>query len=109
VRATSRKARLRAEYASWYPNISTTAWYPVSTLVRKLTRQLRRGDGDPGSSPPWVAGARLLNDSHFEFRGGVQRDSTWRTRAGDTTVWPALRNQRDLPLPGSAGESKQRP
>lgn len=91
VEAESRQARLRSEYASWYPDVSVTRWYPVSTLVRMVMRQLVHGD--PGPSPRWAPGARPLDDRHFEFRGGAERDATWRTRAGDTTVWPAGRSR----------------
>jgi len=41
--AKSRQARLRSEYASWYPKVSVTTWYPVLTLVRKVTRQMVHG------------------------------------------------------------------
>jgi hypothetical protein len=108
VGATSRKVRLRSEYASWYPNVSATTWYPVLTLVRTITRQLVHGGGDPRSSARWAAGGRILDDRHFEFRGGVQRDSGWRTRAGDTTVWPAAVDQRYPPHPSSVREDKHR-
>jgi hypothetical protein len=83
--AKSRQARLRSEYASWYPKIAVVTWYPVMALVRKVKRQLARGD--PRSSPR--SNGRILDDRHFEFRGGVERDASLRTRAGDTTVWPA--------------------
>ena len=87
--AKSRQATLRSEYASWYPKIAVGTWYPVLTVVRKVKRQLVRGD--PRSSPG--SGARILDDRHFEFRGGVERDASLRTRAGDTTVWPAAGDQ----------------
>lgn len=86
VEATLRQARLKSEYASWYPSLSVTRWYPVATLVPMVTHQLVHGD--PGSSPRWAPGNRPLDDRHFEFRGGVERDAAWRTRAGDTSVWP---------------------
>ena len=83
----SRQARLRSEYASWYPNISLSIWFPVSVVVRKVTRQLVHGDST--LAPRWAASGRILDDRHFEFRGGEDRDAGLRTRAGDTTVWPA--------------------
>ena len=86
VEATSRQARLRPEYGSWYPNLSVTRWYPVTTLVRLVARQLVHHD--PPASPRWAPGSRPLDDRHFEFRGGLERDAAWRTRAGDTSVWP---------------------
>jgi hypothetical protein len=108
VGAMVRKARLRSEYASWYPDISVTTWYPVATLVRKVTRQLVHGEGDPRSSPRWAVGGRTLDDRHFEFRGGVERDARWRTRAGDTTVWPAAARQPRPSSQGSGQEEKHR-
>jgi hypothetical protein len=57
-------------------------------LVRLVARQLVQGD--TGSSPR-LSGTRPLDDRHFEFRGGVERDAAWRTRAGDTSVWPFQR------------------
>ena len=100
MEATSRQARLRPEYASWYPSVSATRWYPVSALVQIVMRQLVQGE--PGSAPRWAASGRPLDDRHFEFRGGVERDATWRTRAGDTTVWPAGGMQ-----PRTAGQSSR--
>ena|SRR5689334_3414491 len=82
-----RQAKLRSEYASWYPSIWVATWYPVLAVLRKVTQQLVRGD--PDSAPRWAAGDRILDNRHFEFRGGVERDAGLRTRAGDTTVWPA--------------------
>jgi hypothetical protein len=87
MEAQSRQAKVRPEYASWYPSVSATSWYPVSLLVRMVAQQLVHGE--PGLSPRWAVGGRTLDDRHFEFRGGVERDAGWRTRAGDTTVWPA--------------------
>jgi hypothetical protein len=109
VRPKSRQARLRSEYASWYPNVTVTTWYPVLTLVRKVTRQLVHGD--PRSSPRWAVGGRTLDDRHFEFRGGVERDAGLRTRAGDTTVWPAAGDQPQpptIPRQGPVREEKHR-
>ena len=87
--AKSRQAKLRSEYASWYPKIAVDTWYPVLTVLRKVKRQLVRGD--PRLSPR--SSGRILDDRQFEFRGGVQRDASLRTRAGDTAVWPAAIDQ----------------
>ena len=108
MEAKSREARLRSEYASWYPDVSTTRWYPVQTLVQTVMHQLVHGG--PRSSPRWAPAGRALDDRHFEFRGGVERDAGWRTRAGDTTVWPAgaERGRVQRPLPGSSRPSRGR-
>ena len=108
AKAKPRQARLRPEYAAWYPDVSATRWYPVLKLVRAVMHQLVHSG--PRSSPLWSPGSRALDDRHFEFRGGVERDAGWRTRAGDTTVWPAgaERGQRQRPLPGSSRPSRER-
>jgi hypothetical protein len=103
VRARSRQARLRSEYASRYPKIAVATWYPVLTAVRKVKRQLLLGD--PRSSPR--SSGRILNDRHFEFRGGVARDASLRTRAGDTAVWPAAVAQGHRPA--TSGQSLVQP
>ena len=76
-----RQARLRQEYASWYPTISITSWLPASTVARAVRRQLL--EGEPKWAPRWQPGPRLLDDQHFQFRGGTQRRSARRTRIGD--------------------------
>ena len=80
VNLTHRQARLRREYASWYPTIQVTAWFPASMLARKVARQLL--DGEPKGAPRWEPGARLLDDRHFTFRRGEGETRT-AIRAGD--------------------------
>ena len=58
-----RQARLRPEYAEWYPRVAPARWQPAATVRRLVLRQLRRG------SPYWQPGARILSDSHFDFQG----------------------------------------
>ena len=76
-----REARLRPEYASWYPNISVSAWMPASTASRVVRRQLL--EGEPPWAPRWQPGPRILDEQHFKFRGGTQRRSDRRSRVGD--------------------------
>ncbi len=49
-----REARLRPEYASWYPGVTMAGWLPVTALVRAVTRQLL--DGEPRGAPRWQVG-----------------------------------------------------
>jgi hypothetical protein len=76
-----RQARLRPEYASWYPTITVAGWISAMTAGQTVRRQLVQHE--PGSAPRWEVGARLLDELHFIFRGGRPRDSDRRTRAGD--------------------------
>jgi hypothetical protein len=60
----SRQARLREEYATWYPGIPPGRWHLAESVRRIVLRQLRHG------SPSWAPGPRILSDCHFEFQGG---------------------------------------
>ena len=60
-----REARLRPEYAELYPELVPGQWEPAAriaevVLARYLLQQLTDGQPD-----------RALNETHFEFRGGV--------------------------------------
>jgi hypothetical protein len=81
AKAGKREARLRPEFASWYPAISVATWLPASSAARAVRRQLL--EGEPPWAPRWQPGPRLLSDEHFYFRGGTARRSSGRTRVGD--------------------------
>jgi hypothetical protein len=76
-----RQARLRREYAPWYPTLSVTGWVPAATVARAVARQLVQGE--PRWAPRWEVGPRLLDERHFMFRGGIERDGLLRTRLND--------------------------
>jgi hypothetical protein len=59
-----RTARLRPEYADWYPRVEVGRWHDAAYLTELVRRQLVEG------TPAWAAGARILSDEHFEFEGG---------------------------------------
>jgi hypothetical protein len=84
VGAKDRQARLRREYAAWYPTIGVTAWMRAQSAANAVTRQLM--EGEPPWAPRWALGQRVLDDRHFVFRGGVDRAATERTRAGDISA-----------------------
>jgi hypothetical protein len=77
----ARQARIRNEYAAWYPTLSVVTWVPARTVARKVARHLL--DGEPSWAPRWAVGPRLLDPAHFEFRRGHDRDPTVRTRLGE--------------------------
>jgi hypothetical protein len=68
-----REARLRPEYISLYPDLMPGVWVPACTLRDFV---LERGLYQRRTGPP--SHRRLLQESHFEFRGGpVSRHSGW--------------------------------
>lgn len=74
-----REARLKPEYADTYRGIPPGVWEVAGNMVEKLLVLGRRREVS-------VPGERVLNDEHFEFRGGrmsgpVPRQV--RTRLGD--------------------------
>jgi hypothetical protein len=76
--STPREARLKPEFAHLYPGLKSGVWYRAAWLS---ARQFARVpcDGDATSI------ARMLDEQHFEFRGGRPRQ--WRGRntgPGDT-------------------------
>jgi hypothetical protein len=79
-----REARLRPEVAYLYPGIPAGVWLPASELGAKMLMLHLRAPASPN------LGNRLLDDRHFEFRGGVARgETTLRTRWGENGPDPA--------------------
>jgi hypothetical protein len=65
---TEREARLRREFAHLYPGLKPGVWYKAAWLsARQFART--RCDGRADSM------AKVVNESHFEFRGGRPRRS----------------------------------
>jgi hypothetical protein len=61
-----REVRLKPEFAHLYPGLRTEVWYSAAWLsARQFART--RCDGVA------VSIAEVLNDQHFEFRGGRPR------------------------------------
>ncbi len=74
-----REARLRPEAAPLYPQIPAGVWLPATDVGAKLLLwQLK-------APRPVALGERLLDEQHFEFRGGLRRGMAggFRTRAGE--------------------------
>lgn len=61
----ARQARLKPQYAPLYPDVPPGAWTAATTLAQTLMAGLSNRDG-PGA----IVEVRLLDDEHFEFRGG---------------------------------------
>jgi hypothetical protein len=77
-----REARLLPAYASLYPDMKPGVWLPACSLAEFV---LERGLYQRRSGSP--AKHRLLNESHFEFRGGptpADDPHRWPERIGDT-------------------------
>jgi hypothetical protein len=69
-----REARLRAEYADYYPEMLPDMWYLASTVASAL----RHGVKEPPRDH------RPMSDAHFEFRGRVPaRVPNAKTRSSD--------------------------
>jgi hypothetical protein len=66
-----REARLRPEWAEFYPGIDTGVWHVAAQLVPLVLRQRIQGQA------AWEFARRILIDEHFEFRGGRPRDESW--------------------------------
>ena len=61
-----REARLKPEFAALYPGLRPEVWYSAAWLSARQFARIRC-DGAA------VSIAEVLNDQHFEFRGGRPR------------------------------------
>jgi hypothetical protein len=68
-----REARLRGEYASFYPALKPGRWFPIHKLLKRIHRQ-----HDTASREGF--------DAQFEFRGGLDPRNP---------AWPLLRQRAD--------------
>ncbi|HUF35427.1 MAG TPA: hypothetical protein VMN37_05720 [Gemmatimonadales bacterium] len=79
MESTAREARLKPEFAAEYPELEAGVWVPAAELgARLLLWQVQQRGTD-------ALATRILNERHFEFRGGWYRGGTTdlRTRASD--------------------------
>lgn len=60
-----REARLKAEHADIYPGLDAAVWYPAAYVAEYLLARLAALP--PGTEDP---ASRVLDENHFEFRGG---------------------------------------
>lgn|SRR5690242_19801394 len=96
-----REARLRLEYAGWYPAIQLSTWFSAKAVARAVARQLLEGEPHHLQPPRWELGPRILDDRHFEFRGAAEsgRPVGSRTRREDRRGSDA-----NAPASGEVGE-----
>ena len=66
-----REARLRPEWTHLYPGVTPDIWSAAVSLLPLVLRQRVKDEGS------WEFARRILDDAHFEFRGGRSRDSAW--------------------------------
>jgi len=66
---TRREARLRPEYAALYAGVPAGEWRPIAELLDCVAASRLRSGRGSGE----VLRARLLDERHFEFRGGEDR------------------------------------
>ena len=67
----AREVRLKSEFAHLYPGLKPRIWYNAAWLS---ARQFARVPCDGRAASI----ANMLNESHFEFRGGRPRGSNGR-------------------------------
>jgi hypothetical protein len=66
--STAREARLKPEFVHLYPGLEPGVWYKAAWIS---ARQFARQPCDGAASSI----ARMVDESHFEFRGGRPRIS----------------------------------
>jgi hypothetical protein len=77
--STARQARLKPEFAELYPPLTAGIWEPAAEVGAKiLLWQLQQRGTE-------ALGTRLLDERHFDFRGGWCRgaETELRTRVSD--------------------------
>jgi hypothetical protein len=75
----AREAKLRIEYAHMYPGVPAGIWMPAADMGAALLMAHLQSSVAPR------LGNRLLEEAHFEFRGGLVRGAQTeeRTRSGE--------------------------
>ena len=79
MQSTIREARLKAEHAYLYPGVQPGVWMPASAIGQQLLLWHL-------TAPEVPQGERLMDQEHFDFRGGQKRVGSWinmRTRLAD--------------------------
>jgi len=76
-----REARLRPEYLGLYRGIQATDWRPIEVILQQVDKL--PPEERAKTEPP--AGARLLPDAHFEFRGSSPRPEGFPPRLSRVT------------------------
>jgi hypothetical protein len=71
--ATVRLARLRREFVALYPGLDAGPWYPAASVEAYFRAWLSRHPDPERRTAP----LRGLDTAHFEFQGGVPRETPW--------------------------------
>ena len=76
---TAREARLRPEFAERYPQLEAGVWETAAEIGAKVLLWQVQQQGTAALA------SRILDERHFEFRGGWERggETELRTRASD--------------------------
>ena len=76
---TAREARLKPEFAESYPQLEAGVWETAAEVGAKVLLWQVQQQGTAALA------SRILDERHFEFRGGWQRggETELRTRASD--------------------------
>jgi hypothetical protein len=76
---TAREARLRPEFAERYPQLEAGVWETAAEVGAKVLLWQVQQHGTAALA------SRILDERHFEFRGGWERggETELRTRASD--------------------------
>jgi hypothetical protein len=76
---TAREARLKPEYSQSYPHLEAGVWETAAEIGAKVLLWQVQQQGTAALA------TRILDERHFEFRGGWHRggETELRTRAGD--------------------------
>jgi len=76
---TARECRLKPEFADEYPQLEAGVWEPAAEMGAKLLLWQVQQQGTAALA------SRILDERHFEFRGGWYRggETELRTRASD--------------------------
>jgi hypothetical protein len=76
-----REARLRPEFAPLYPGLTPERWEPAARIAEAVLANVLLHE--MGEAP---LADRTLNETHFEFRGGVEAERPARAdRASDSS------------------------
>jgi hypothetical protein len=78
-----REVRLRPEFAGLYPGLEPGAWQDATVLAEQMLSEHRLRP-----SPGYMLSDRVLDNEHFEFRGGDSRarPRIARTRRTDPAI-----------------------
>jgi hypothetical protein len=79
MESTAREARLRPEFAERYPQLEAGVWETAAEVGAKVLLWQVQQQGTSALA------SRILDERHFEFRGGWERgrETELRTRASD--------------------------